>query len=62
MKELKVGDVVILKSEMNYDFQLLMTVDEIVDDQIYCMWRTKDNVFQRQLFHKGTLIKAEEEE
>lgn len=64
MEEIKLGDVVVLNSEKDlYDGALCMTVSEINEEEITCIWRVKNkNEFSTSSFKKHVLTKFEEEE
>lgn len=56
MAEIKTGDVVILKSDVNYSIQTIMTVGEHWGDGLFfCYWFVNGEI-RKEKFHKDTLI------
>lgn len=61
-KDLKVGDIVILKSDSLKHFPTYMTVDEVGPDKATCVWSSKDGDFNERTFSIETLMIYSENE
>lgn len=49
-KNFKVGDTVILKSDLFTHFPTVMTINEIEMGKVTCVWSTKDKDFSERTF------------
>jgi hypothetical protein len=49
-KNFKVGDTVILKSDLFAHFPTVMTINEIEMGKVTCVWSTKDKDFSERTF------------
>lgn len=56
-QDLKVGDIVILKSDRFSRFQTLMTINEIEIGKVTCVWSTKEKDFSERSFSPEALLK-----
>ena len=51
-QDLKIGDIVTLKSD-----NLPMVIDSFENDYLVCVWKDTDAKFYKEKFHKDMLIK-----
>lgn len=56
-QDLKVGDIVILKSDRFSRFPTIMTINEIEVGKVTCVWSTKDKEFSERSFSSEALTK-----
>ena len=59
MNNFTIGDVVVLKSDDKYnDYPLLMTVADVFNETVTCVWKdSKEDIFRERDFHASTLVK-----
>ena len=56
-QDFKVGDTVILKSDIFSHFPTVMTINEIEIGKVTCVWSTKDKDFSERAFSPEALTK-----
>lgn len=56
-QDFKVGDTVILKSDIFSHFPTVMTINEIEIGKVTCVWSTKDKDFSERSFSPEALVK-----
>ena len=60
MAGLKVGDIVILKSDnLPHRKKLYMTVKSISENEVTCLWRINNSSFKERIFHENMLSRVE---
>lgn len=52
----KIGDVVILRSDIVNPFPTIMTVNEIELGKVNCVWSSKDHTFSERSFSADALV------
>lgn len=57
MSKFVIGDTVVLKSDVNSAYPIIMTVEEIDASLITCVWRTKEG-FSNRVFPEDALVKS----
>ena len=60
-QQFKIGDVVILKSDIYKSFPIVMTVNEIEMGKVACVWSAEGKDFSERTFSAEALVLYNEE-